>query len=205
VVTALLFLAACSQGMPKVSGSIVKAPRSLHPAQLTEPVARGEYWEVDLGAVASGYRGYLPDTQPCSSLLDTNADEVEFSRLGIFGTLSRGQLSCPLTGTASLPQYRDDRGGSRATRPKRLTARFKLSYEDDDVLMARGLFPMVGLLGIRTADDIIAVAPATDECRTILSRGEALMSYRSRGAPVLVLTVSGVDCGLTGVIIPQRE
>ena len=198
----LLTLLACAGGLPRIA-SILASPHDRRPVTISRLIARGDYLEVNMGPVGSAYRVYLPNTDLCRSFIGA-ASAIGYSTTGSFGSLWRQQLSCPLAGSASLQQWREATKVSRETVLKRETARYEIVYGDDEVLMARGYFPLAAHLGI-LPNDIIVVTPASDACRSILTRGEAFMAYRSRGFPVIVLTLSGVRCNVTGLIVPTRR
>ena len=84
-------------------------------------------------------------------------------------------------------------------------ANYKLEYEDKDVAMLRGLFPLLGLIAWPGMGDTLVVLPQTPPCHALIPAGVATIQYRDTGPAVYVLLDNRSQCALAGLIQPIGE
>ena len=161
---------------------------------------RYHYLDVTLAGEESGVRQFFPATPSCRELLIPGT-EVRWSRRGKFGQAEREDVRCRSVGITSLTQYRQRRARGRPI-PRR-QASFTISYEDNEVIMARGRFPLASTIGWVGGGDTVAIFLNTDDCRVPLERGVASMQYYPSGGEALrLVTERGTTCPFFGLAIP---
>ena len=82
------------------------------------------------------------------------------------------------------------------------TARFQPVYQDEEVALVRGRFPLTGLVNWAGGFDTIAVLPQTEACRRLIERGEATIEFRASGRMPLRMVSSGESCPIDGLVQP---
>jgi hypothetical protein len=133
---------------------------------------------------------------------------IDYVERGIGGRFVRGDDSCDAVGFGSpmIDRARRGRPGSLRTAPiPREQATFRVIFEDEEVILARGRFPLARALGWTGSGDSIAVFPNTELCRVPLERGVASMEFRASGRYTLTLVSSGGQCPFEGLIQPAGQ
>ena len=172
------------------------------PALVTQVAMRGAYLDATLEAETFRLRFFFPPSELCAQLLRENT-WVDYRSLGPWGRVQADEEFCEPVGIASLPEWRDrqPRSRSRAVKP-RGTARFEIFYTDDEVVLARGRFPLATHVGWPRWDDTVAIFPNTDACRDPLERGVAPIEFRHHGPRALELVSAQCPCPVLGFAIP---
>lgn len=167
----------------------------------------GPYLVADIQG-ASGGRGDLtllaPGTDPaCLRILRPEA-WVTYRKHGHFGRFEDGEDVCDAVGVASLAAWRDrqPRGPlPRAVIP-RATVRFREIARDDDVVLVRGRFPLVGHAGIPAGHDLVALLPTLPACARPLERGEGSLEFVPAGRVAFRIVGDGGPCPVLGFALP---
>ena len=84
-------------------------------------------------------------------------------------------------------------------------ADYRLEYQDKDLAMLRGRFPLLGLIGWPGMGDTIVLVPQTAACQPLLQKGVATIEYRVAGPDPYVLLAGDKRCPLLGLIQPIGE
>ncbi len=169
--------------------------------QVTGVVERGPYLDALVDQRGNTLRFLFPASDVCRRVIATEAI-VEYKADGPLGRFEGGGESCEPIGIASLAAWRD-RGPRGATRPvPRRPATFRVVYEDDTVVMARGRFPFTGRIGLSGGEDTIAIIPNSDACRRIIERGRASLEFRDSGPDPFRLITSDGRCPIEGFVRP---
>jgi hypothetical protein len=146
-------------------------------------------------------RFFFPDTPECAQVIVAEASVV-YRRLGVLGSVSRGDVTCDPIGIASLLEWRDR--SARVSRPSsarpipRELARFRVIYRDDDVILVRGRFLIAREIRW-IGDDTVAMIPAA--CHALADSGSATVEFRPIGR-VPFRFLSPVDCPILGFARP---
>jgi hypothetical protein len=108
---------------------------------------------------------------------------------------SRGHRHPPALAPLA-PRGRDD-----AQQPGPLDsspARWTILYEDSEVLLLRGRFPVASRVGLANTFDVVAMVPNDDVCGPVARSGAASLVFRPSGNRVLQLG----SCSVLGVAAP---
>jgi hypothetical protein len=146
-------------------------------------------------------RLYFPPTETCQAILVRDAD-VEYVRSGRWGVVRSEAEVCEPVGIGLLAQWRDRSNRPVGRRTPRGQATFTVFYQDEEVALARGRFPVANFLGWVGADDTIAVIPRRPECRGPLESGASTMEFRISGRHALLLAPGQNPCPIVGLIRP---
>jgi len=168
-------------------------------------VVRDVYLDVSLTSGDGDTRRFFTAaTDPCKSLLHVEA-VVEYVNLGPLGQFQAGGATCVPAGIGSLAAWRDDRPRPEVGPLPQKQANFRLEYQDKDVAMLRGMFPLLGLIAWPGLGDTLVVVPQTPPCQSLIPAGVATIEYRVAGPEVYALLAGDKRCALVGLIQPIGE
>jgi hypothetical protein len=142
---------------------------------------RGRYLDVGLAGHGLHLRSFAPASEECRAVL-RKGTSVGYVERGIGGRFEREGQSCDAVGFGDplIRGARRPRDGSLRSSPvPRAHATFRTIYEDADVLLLRGRFPLASKIGWVGVEDSVAVErDATRRCAR--SRGRISPSIRQR-------------------------
>lgn len=167
-------------------------------------VVRGAFLDVSLATGGSTRRFFTAATDPCKSLLHVEA-VVDYVNLGPLGQFQSGGATCIPAGIGSLAVWRDERPRPQVGPLPSKQANFKLEYQDKDVAMVRGMFPLLGLIAWPGLGDTLVVLPQTPPCQALIPSGVATIEYRVAGPDPYVLLDGDKRCALAGLVQPIGE
>jgi hypothetical protein len=167
-------------------------------------VERGPYLDVQISQRGSPWRYFVPAQEPCRSLLKAEAP-IEYVSLGPLGQFQSGQVVCDPIGIGSLAKWRDQRPRPMVGPLPARQADYRVEYQDQDVAMLRGRFPLLGLIAWPGMGDTIVVLPQTPPCQRLLQQGTATIEYRVAGPDPYVLLAGDQRCPIQGLIQPIGE
>jgi hypothetical protein len=167
-------------------------------------VQRGSYLDVNVTSGGSTQRYFAPDSEPCRSVLRAEA-AVDYVALGPLGQFQSGDLECDPVGIGSLAKWRDQRPRPQVGPLPARQASYKVDYQDADLAMLRGRFPLLGLIGWPGLGDTLVVLPKTEPCQALLQRGVATIEYRVAGPDPYVLFDGDQRCAIQGLIQPPGQ
>ncbi len=177
-------------------------PSQRIPSTVTSVAVRGDYLDTLVESDVFRLRFLLPDREACRAVAEHGA-QVTFVRLRLFGLLRRGEATCEPMGVASLAEWRDLRSRPRRFEPvPRAQAVFHVTWTDEDVVLARGRFPLASEIGFTGTDDLVAMLPNGPECVDRLQQGVASMEFRDAGRVAFALVGSEGLCPILGFAIP---
>jgi hypothetical protein len=168
-------------------------------------VKRSDWLDVVLEGHGLTLRTFVPADEICSRVLEPGK-VVDYIERGIAGRFERDDETCDAVGFGSplIDRARRGRATSLRTTPiPRAQATFRIIFEDEEVILARGRFPLASTLGWTGSSDTIAAFPNTDLCRVPLENGVASMEYRAAGRRTLTLVSSNGQCPFQGLIQPR--
>jgi hypothetical protein len=199
-------LAACLAGCALTGGGDDAPPKTIlqsgRPFQVTAVVERGPYLDALLARGGEPWRFFFPPSEDCRALIRTE-NVVEWHVEGHYGEARQGGRTCTPAGIGDLARWRDrgPREFDRSPIP-RGTARFRVVYEDEEWVLARGRFPFANRVGWPNGADAVAAIPNTEVCRPLIARGEASLEYRPNGPnPYRLVTGAGL-CPVEGFLRP---
>jgi hypothetical protein len=166
-------------------------------------VERGPYLDVTLSNGGDTMRYFTPASETCRNLLRVE-QPVGYVSLGQMGQFQTGEVVCVPVGILSLREWRDQRPRPGVPPLPTGQANYRLDYEDKDVAMLRGRFPLVGLIGFVGLGDTIVVLPKTPACTPLLSQSVATIEYRDAGPDPYVLFVGDRRCPVLGLVQPPE-
>jgi len=165
---------------------------------------RGPYLDVGLVGHGLDMRTFAPANDVCRAVLNTE-DPVTYVERGVAGRFDREGFSCEAIGFGD-PRIRGVRQPRRSepgdSLVPRAQATFRTIYEDDDVVLLRGRFPLASRIGWSGGQDSVAVVKNDARCRGPVEKGVASMEYRQAGRDTLALVSSGELCRIEGLILP---
>ena len=167
-------------------------------------VERGPYLDVNLSRGGSTQRFFAPASEPCRSLLRAEA-AIDYVSLGPLGQFQAGGVECDPIGIGSLAAWRDRRPRPEVGPLPARQADYRLEYQDQDLAMLRGRFPLLGLIGWPGMGDTLVLLPQTPPCQALLQKGVATIEYRVAGPHPYVLLAGDERCPLLGLILPVGE
>lgn len=165
---------------------------------------RGAWLDAWLAGDDLRLRFFAPDTPACRSVLSPGR-ELRWSDWRIAGLLEAGDERCEPVGIGSLAEWarrQPRRSASQETLAPRAQASFREIHRDDEAVLLRGRFPLVGAVGWTGGLDTIAVLPVSADCESAIEDGVASMESRSGGDTPLVLLGSEGPCPIEGLIRP---
>jgi hypothetical protein len=164
---------------------------------------QGPYLLAEVGGRKEQLRLLAPITPACTQVLQPEA-RVRYRKSGVFGRLTREEESCDPVGVASLQAWRDRQPRRRSAQlVPRATARFSPLAETDSHLLVRGRFPLAARVNIPAGFDLVALLPANDVCRSVVSRGQASIEFRPAGRDPFRLLAGSDACVVEGFAMPQ--
>jgi hypothetical protein len=165
-------------------------------------VPRGPYLEALLRAPGLELTSYAPADAPCARVL-AEEQQVEYASGGWGGSFERAGERCEAAGIGSLPEWRKRRPQPRTRSPvPSAPASYRVIYEDEQIALARGRFPLAGLLGWAGGDDSVAAIPNSPVCHAPLRSGAGTMQYFPGGREVLALMGQWGPCPIVGLLAP---
>jgi hypothetical protein len=162
---------------------------------------RGAYLDATLSQRGKQRRYFVPSSAACRSLLRTEA-LVEVVALGPMGQLRQGDTQCDPLGIGSLREWRESRPRPTVRPLPARPATYRVDYQDAEVVMLRGRFPLVGLIGFPGLGDTLVVIPLSDACRPLLEATQASIEYRVAGPDPYVLIAGAQRCPVLGLVQP---
>jgi hypothetical protein len=166
-------------------------------------VERGPYLDVTISSGGSTMRYFTPTSETCRNLLRVE-QPVSYVSLGQMGQFGTGDVVCVPAGIGSLREWRDSRPRPRVPPLPSGQANYRLDYEDKDVAMLRGRFPLLYLIGFAGLGDSIVVLPKTPECLPLLSRDVATIEFRDAGPAPYVIYAGEQRCPVLGLVQPPE-
>ena len=161
---------------------------------------RGPYLDVVLSGHGLTLRTFTAASETCSALLvpESTVDYVERG----WGRFRRDELECDAIGIGDplISRARTGRPRTNATIPRE-QATFSVLYEDEDVVLLRGRFPLARMIGWAGGVDSVAVLRNVPHCRRDGS-GVASMEFRGSGRNTLALVGPSGLCRIEGLIQP---
>ena len=167
-------------------------------------VERGPYLDVNLSRGGSTQRFFAPASEPCRSLLKAEA-AIEYVSLGPLGQFQVGEVVCDPIGIGSLAAWRDQRPRPEVGPLPARQADYRLEYQDKDLAMLRGRFPLLGLIAWPGMGDTLVLLPQTPPCQALMQRSVATIEYRVAGPDPYVLLDGDKRCAVLGLIQPIGE
>lgn len=166
---------------------------------------RAGYLDVSLVGSGIAMRSFTAADGVCRRVLERDR-KVGYLERGIGGRFTRGDERCDAIGIGDPRLRRSNRPRGGGNRPiPRGQASFRTIYEDADVLMLRGRFPLTDRVGWSGGRDSVAVVANSDRCRTATASGTASIEFRPTGANTLALVARDGLCRIEGLILPLPE
>lgn len=163
---------------------------------------RGPYLDAVIDVSGDRLRFFFPDDDFCRALLE-RAEAVEYTTRGSYGQVRLNEVTCDPVGILSLEAWRDRRPRPRLSDPvPRDRADYETIYVDEDLFLARGRFPLAGLVGWPGSYDTVAIFPNLPECEELMTRRAATMEFRHSGSEVMVLLDNRIRCQILGFARP---
>ena len=167
-------------------------------------VERGPYLDVYVSRGGSKQRFFVPASEPCRSLLRVEA-VVDYVNLGPLGQFQAGEIHCDPIGIGTLATWRDQRPRPQVGPLPARQATYRVDYQDLDLVMLRGRFPLLGLIAWPGMGDTLVLLPKTKACEGLVQRGVATIEYRVAGPDPYVLLDGDQRCPVLGLIQPIGE
>ena len=196
-------VAACALGGAGLAGC-ANLPGMSTSSTVETVVERGPYLDVNISRGGSTQRYFAPASEPCRSLLRAEA-AIEYVSLGPLGQFQAGEITCDPIGIGSLAAWRDQRPRPEVGPLPARQANYALEYQDEDLAMLRGRFPLLGLIGWPGMGDTLVLLPKTQPCQALIGRGVATIEYRVVGPDPYVLLDGDQRCAILGLIQPIGE
>jgi hypothetical protein len=165
---------------------------------------RGPYLDAILAGHGLHLRTFVPASDVCRAVLRPDST-VEYVERGVGGRFEREGQSCDSVGFGDplIRRARQPRAGSLQAVPvPRAQATFRTLYEDADVVLLRGRFPLALTIGWTGGDDTVAVVGNVARCRGPVEARVASMEYRPAGPNTLALVGDEGLCRIEGLIQP---
>ena len=196
---AILGCQAASQTTEKAQGVLGGTP-----ATAVGVVERGGYIDAGLLTGTTSLRFFFPADDACRAILREEA-RVFYVRRGPLGEVQTDEgESCIPVGIASLREWRDRQPRSRRNEPlPRARIAFEIVYRDDNLVFARGRFPLASQIGWTGGDDTIALLPNSEGCSGPIESGIGTMQFQATGR-VPFRIVGRADCPIVGFVQPLR-
>jgi hypothetical protein len=194
---------ACTLGGAGLAGC-TNIPGMSTSSTVQSVVERGPYLDVEISQRGATWRYFAPAQEPCRSLLKAEA-EIDYVSLGPLGQFQSGQVVCDPVGIGSLAKWRDQRPRPQVGPLPARQADYRLEYEDPDLAMLRGRFPLLGLIAWPGMGDTLVVLPQTPPCQQLMKQGTATIEYRVAGPDPYVLLAGDQRCPIQGLIQPIGE
>ena len=170
-------------------------------------VPRGGYLDVTLQG-QSALRTFLPDAVDCRGLVKPGA-AVRYEWDGAMGVVAEklGSRRCQVVGIGSLPEWRltrpEDTGLPDGRGVPRELARYRVVFRDQDVILARGSFPLTRHLGwVGPAEAVVLLRNTPGCARGPAALGTASLEYFPAGERVLGLVAKDRWCDVDALLLP---
>ncbi len=167
-------------------------------------VERGPYLDVEISQGSSTRRYFVPAKEPCRSLLRAEA-AIDYVSLGPLGQFQSGEVVCDPVGIGSLAAWRDQRPRPEVGPLPARQADYRLEYQDQDLAMLRGRFPLLGLIAWPGMGDTLVVLPQIPPCQQLMKQSVATIEYRVVGPDPYVLLDGDKRCPVQALIQPIGE
>jgi hypothetical protein len=154
---------------------------------------------VNVSRGNSTQRFFTLANEPCLSVLRPEA-AVDYVSLGPLGQFRAGDLRCDPVGIGSLAAWRDQRPRHRGGPLPVGQANYRVEYQDQDLAMLRGRFPLLGMIGWPGMGDTIVLVPQAPPCQALLERSTATIQFRVAGPDPFVLFNAGQHCAVLGLV-----
>ena len=194
---------ACALGGAGLAGC-ANLPGQSTPSTVGTVTPRGPYLDVNVARSGSTQRFFAAASEPCRSLLRPEA-VIDYVSLGPLGEFQAGGATCVPSGIGSLAAWRDQRPRPMVGPLPSRRASYKLEYQDPDLAMLRGRFPLLGLIGWPGLGDTLVVVPQTPPCQALVQQGVATIEYRESGPDPYSLLDNDKRCPIQGLIQPIGE
>ena len=176
-------------------------PGTYTKAELLSLRDRSDYLDATLETAGKRLRFFFPRSPECRETLVEGA-VLEYAHVGSLGRVRNGEKRCDPIGVLSLAAWRD-RGPRQIRRPvPRDQAVFEVFYRDEELVLARGRFPLAGEIRWTGGLDTVGVIPNVDGCRSFLEEGVASMEFRVTGPDAFVLVGKEAFCPMLGFARP---
>lgn len=201
-------LASLALGCGAIGTGVENAARSLNPAAsyevgVVEATPRGPYYVTRLRGDGLDLKFFVPMTDACRDLLESSGPLV-YRRAGVFGELSEGDTRCDLAGTATLAAWRDRLGRVPGQPFPRGTARFEEIHRDEEVVLVRGRFPLLGRIRMPGGVDAVAMLPNDPQCLRPIERGQASLEFSDSARWAYRLVSDAGPCVVEGFAMPAE-
>jgi hypothetical protein len=165
---------------------------------------RGGYIDAGILTGTTSLRFFFPADEVCRAILREEA-RVLYVRRGPMGAVENDAGdSCSPVGIASLREWRDRQPRPRRDEPlPRARIDFRVTYKDDDLVFARGRWPLANQIGWAGGEDTIALLPNSEGCAGPIESGVGTMQFQSTGR-VPFRIVGRADCPIVGFVQPLR-
>ncbi len=196
---ALAFLVACHKEAVQRG---IGTPGATIPAKIHSVVERGDFLDTLIEGHRVPPRLFFRTADGCKDVL-IEGDTVEYVMSGTWGRLRSGEVSCDPAGIGEPTWWRSRRSptGGRGN-PSAPTPYTKI-YQDEEIALLRGRFPLTARIGWQSFGDTIAVIPTESPCTNLLDRTIATMEFRRIGDAALVLMTREGACQIVGLIAPR--
>jgi len=169
-------------------------------------VARAGYLDVWLSGHGIRMRSFAVDDPTCGRVL-ARGKEVGYLERGIGGRFHRGEERCDAVGIGDPRMQRSNMprstgGGGVIPRGQ---AVFQTLYEDEEVLMLRGRFPLSNRVGWGGGVDSVALVANDGTCRAAIQGGVASIEFRASGRNTLALVAPSGLCRIEGLLLPPAN
>lgn len=204
----LVMLALCVAGCASFSSGARQVGRDLNPfsgqeVRVVETAGLGDYLLASLQGEGFDLRFFAPMNEDCALLMEPGV-KIHYRQYGVFGEVSKGDVRCELSGTASLAAWRDRLGRVPGNAFPRGTARFEEIYRNEDVVLVRGRFPLLSRIRVPAGIDVVAMLPADANCMGLVERGEASLEFRDSGRTPYRLVARPMPCEVLGFAMPPE-
>lgn len=194
---AALLLPGCNTQLAR---SMPGLPFLSAPSHVGHVESHGPYLDAIIG---NGHelRLLFPATELCQKVIRPE-EAVSYTQSSRAGVVEGKAGRCEAVGIIDLAQWRDRR--PRSFGPgigiPRDRATYRTIYQDEDVVMLRGMFLIASEIGW-VGDDTVAMLPNTDGCRPYVQAGEASVQFHP-SSKVAFRMVGETDCPLLGFALP---
>ncbi len=199
----LVATVACALGGAGLPGC-ANLPGMATSSTVESVVERGPYLDVHISQRGSTWRYFVPAKEPCRSLLRAEA-AIEYVSLGPLGQFQSGEVVCEPIGIGSLAKWRDQRPRPEVGPLPARQSDYRLEYQDQDLAILRGRFPLLGLIAWPGMGDTLVVLPQTPPCQQLMKQNVATIEYRVAGPDPYVLLDGDKRCPVQGLIQPIGE
>ncbi len=180
----------------------IGTPGATVPAKIHSVVARGEFLDTLIEGNKVPPRLFFRSADGCDNVLVVG-HIVEYVMSGTWGRLRSGEATCDPVGIGDPTWWRSRQSrGSGRMNPTAPTPYTKI-YQDQEIALLRGRFPLTTRIGWSSYGDTIAVIPSEPPCTNLLDQTIATMEYRATGDAALVLMTREGTCRIVGLIAPR--